>query len=294
MKSSENSLKAVQLNYSVVIVEYFSGDHLIACLDSLNRQTLKPESVFVVINGIEDKFRKMMEKDFPDVELIDPKSNLGYSKAANLGISNTSSDIVLTLNPDTVLKDDAAEVACEYISSNENVGTVGPRIYESNGDIYPSAREEPKVIDAIGHALLGAFLPNNRFTKRYKNADVDPEVNREVGWLSGAAIFIRRTALDEIGGWDEDYFMYCEDIDLGRKMQMNRWKNVYVPASQITHVQGVSTSRTPIPLLITHHKSLYIYASKKYRGNPIMKFAVGAFILIRLPLALGAHFFHIN
>ncbi len=280
--------------YSVVLVEYFSGDFLISCLESLYSQTLVPEKIVVVINGIEDDYRKKLENNFPDVHVIDPHANFGYSRAANLGIANTTSDIILTLNPDTELENDAAEIACTFMATHFDVGTVGPRIYELNGEIYPSAREEPSIIDAIGHAILGSFRPDNRFTRRYKNIGVDNDAVRDAGWLSGAAVFIRREALDDIGGWDEDFFMYCEDIDLGRKMRLNRWRNVYVPESRVTHVQGVSTSRTPIPLLIEHHKSLYIYTKKKYPRNLGMRILVGIFIAVRLPVALIAHIFRIS
>lgn len=280
--------------YSVVLVEYFSGEHIIRCIKSLKGQTLAPEKIVVVINGIEKSFLKRIIDEYPDVHIIDPHTNAGYASAANLGIANTDTDIVLTLNPDTELEDDAAQIACEYLSAHEDVGTVGPRIYELNGEIYPSAREEPSVIDAVGHALLGSWRPNNRFTRRYKNVGVDKDEIRDVGWLSGAAVFCRREALNDVGGWDEDYFMYCEDIDLGRKMRENRWRNVYVPQSHIMHVQGVSTSRTPIPLIVAHHRSLYTYSRKKYPHNFFMSAFVAIFIAVRLPLALLAHALRIN
>ena len=294
MGYGKKAAKIIELGYSVVIIEYVSGDHLFACLDSVQSQSKKPEKIVVVVNGIEDKQRLRLKTDYKKVSVIDPKSNLGYAKAANLGISNTSSPIVLTLNPDAVLEKEAAAEACGYLETRDDVGTVGPRIYESNGNIYPSARMEPSTVDAIGHALLGFIKPDNPFTNRYKNVGVDPEAVREVGWLSGAAVFIRRDALDDVGGWDEDYFMYCEDIDLGRKMRINHWKNVYLPTSLVTHVQGVSTSRAPISLLVAHHKSLYRYASKKYKNNVAMKILVGIFIAFRLPLAIAARIFRIN
>ncbi len=280
--------------YSVVLVEYFSGEHLVRCIHSLRIQTHAPEKIVVVLNGIGDKERTTLYADFPEVQVIDPHSNLGYARAANLGIANTSSPIVLTLNPDTELDAYAAQVACEYMSDHEGVGTVGPKIQEPNGAIYPSAREEPSLVDAIGHAFLGTFFPSNRFTKKYKNIGISTDDARDVGWLSGAALFIRRDALDDVGGWDEDYFMYCEDIDLGRKMRLNRWRNVYVPNSRVVHVGGVSTSRTPIVLLLHHHRSLYTYASKKFDNNPLMKALTLIFIAIRLPIALVAHFLRIN
>jgi N-acetylglucosaminyl-diphospho-decaprenol L-rhamnosyltransferase len=273
------------LNYSVVIVEYFSGHHLLECIDSLFEQTHAPDKVVVVINGIDDTFREQVQQQHPDVHLIDPHDNLGYARAANLGIAATQSDVVLTLNPDTVLEKDCAEEACHYLAVHDNVGAVGPQILELNGEIYPSARNEPNVIDAIGHGLLGLVAPNNPFTRRYKNLDAGYERARTSDWLSGAAQFLRRQALDDIGGWDEDFFMYCEDIDLGRRMRLEKWNNAYVPQARLVHVQGVSTDRAPLSLVVEHHKSLSLYARKKY-DSLLMRLFTQLFIAIRLPVAL--------
>lgn len=282
------------LDYSIVIVEYFSQHHIVECLDSIAQQTHAPEKVVVVINGIEEEIRSEIEKDFPDVALIDAHTNLGYARAANLGIANTTSPIVLTLNPDTVLDSECAMNACEYLSNNETVGSVGPQIFETTGEVYPSARNDPRIIDAVGHGLLGMVWKKNPFTKRYKNIDVDHDAIREVDWLSGAAQFLRRSALDRVGGWDEDYFMYCEDIDLGRRIREAGFLNVYVPSSHLVHVQGVSTDRAPRSLIVTHHKSLFIYTRKKYRNNVVMQLLTSLFIGIRLPVALILSLFRIN
>jgi N-acetylglucosaminyl-diphospho-decaprenol L-rhamnosyltransferase len=280
--------------YSVVLVEYFSSEHIVKCLESIYKQSQLPKKIVIVINGIDKEYRKIISSRFPQIQLIDPNKNLGYAKAANLGISNTETAVVLTLNPDTQLEVDASKLSCEYLAKNSRVGSLGPQILESTGQVYPSARKEPSFMDGLGHALLGSFFPNNRFTKSYKNLNVDNKTIRNTDWLSGAALFLRREALDEIGGWDEDYFMYCEDIDLGGKLRKNRWVNTYFPEAKITHVQGVSTSRTPIKLLFEHHKSLYIYTKKKYSNNLVMKSLVTIFIALRFPMAVAAHTFRLN
>lgn len=281
-------------DYSAVIIEYFSGEHLAKCLTSLEQQSHQPEKIVVVVNGIEEKKIDILRKEFSSVHFILPNSNLGYSKAINLGVGNTLSGFILVLNPDTVLDVDFAKLACGYLSENDSVAAIGPQIREANGEIYPSARNEPNIIDAVGHGLLGMFKPNNKFTRRYKNLDLDPNETREVDWLSGAAQFQRRKALDDVGGWDEDFFMYCEDIDLGRRFRLRGWKNIYLPESKIQHIQGISTDRAPLSLVVAHHKSLLIYSKKKYGSNPIMRIMTGIFIVIRLPVALVSKFFRIN
>lgn len=276
------------LNYSAVFVEYFSGDYLINAIKSLVRQTHLPEKIVVVVNGIEDSRMEELVSTFPDVHVIDPNANLGYSKGVNLGTSNTTSEVVAVLNPDLEMEPGCAMAACLYLAQNPQVGSVGPKILDADGEVYPSARNEPSTKDAIGHALLGLFKPNNPFTRRYKNLDIDTEVIRDVDWLSGAAQFIRRSALDEVGGWDEDFFMYCEDVELGRQLRIHGFRSVYVPEAVLTHVQGGSSKATPIKLLVIHHKSLYKFSKKKYKNNFFMRVATALFIGIRLPLAIIA------
>ncbi|MFN8015354.1 MAG: glycosyltransferase family 2 protein [Acidimicrobiia bacterium] len=281
-------------DYSVVIVEYYSSDHILNCLNSITDQSQKPKEIIVVVNGCDKKVLEKIEETFPKVHIINPHQNLGYSKACNLGIANTSANYVLVSNPDVVYEIDSCERALEFFSVHDDVASVGPKILEIDGNIYPSARNEPKLIDAIGHAVFGMFSKNNKYTRKYRNSEIDAELTREVDWLSGAAVFLRRSALDEVGGWDEDYFMYCEDIDLGRKFRVNRWKNYFVPTSVVTHVGGVSTSRTPIKFIVAHHVSLYKFISKKYDNKLIAKLSAGLLIAFRLPLAIIAHYLRID
>lgn len=275
-----------QFNYSIVLIEYFSGQYLLDAIKSIKDQSLKPEKIVIVINGIDNSIKKTIEEEHSEIHVIFPSKNLGYAKAANLGIANTTSEFIGVLNPDLILDVDCAKHAIEFLVEHEDVGAVGPKIFEKSGEVYPSARNEPSLTVALGHAVLGLFSKMNRFSRQYKNLDLDNSVSREVDWLSGAAQFLRRSSLNEVGGWDEDFFMYCEDVDLGRRMRAKDWKNYYVPQSTLTHIQGGSSSKTPVKLLIQHHKSLFIFTKKKYSRNPIMKFATMFFIALRLPLAL--------
>lgn len=279
--------------YSVVIVEYFSDEHLFDCLKSVENQKLIPEKIVVVANGISKDTEQRLKDNYSKVHLINPAKNLGYSKAANLGIANIDSDFVLLLNPDVVLEQSCSEIAIEYLKNNTKVASVGPKILEPNGEIYPSARQEPNLVDAVGHALFGLFFPNNRFSKNYKNLNIDMSMPTKVDWLSGAVLFMRKSALDDVGGWDEEFFMYCEDIDLGRRFRKKYWYNVYLPECEVIHDQGGSSKKTPISLLIIHHKSLYRYVAKKYNGNLIAKIFALLFISIRLPLALAVRVFRL-
>jgi N-acetylglucosaminyl-diphospho-decaprenol L-rhamnosyltransferase len=271
--------------YSAVIIEYFSGEHLFECIDSLLQQTLKAEKIVVVNNGTSSESKEKL-KQYSNIQIIDASENLGYARAANLGISNTETNIIATLNPDIILETDCAQIIVDTMSQNSQIAAVGPLIYETNGSVYPSARKDPGIKVAIGHAILSLFTKNNKYSREYRNIDIDKDNPSNVDWLSGAAIFLSRDALDKVGMWDERFFMYCEDIDLCNSLRTKGYECIFEPRAKIVHVGGASTSSTPIKYLIMHHKSLYLFAAKKYKDKPLIKLLASIFIAFRLPLAI--------
>jgi N-acetylglucosaminyl-diphospho-decaprenol L-rhamnosyltransferase len=146
------------------------------------------------------------------------------------------------------------------------------------------------VVDAVGHGVLGLFRPRNRFTRRYRQLDADPARTRSVDWLSGAAIWLRRRALDDVGGWDERYFMYMEDIDLCARLRAAGWTVVYDPAGIVLHVQGASTSRRPYRMLLEHHRSAWRYATTRFTGwRRLLLPFTACYLALRAALAMAAH-----
>jgi N-acetylglucosaminyl-diphospho-decaprenol L-rhamnosyltransferase len=182
--------------------------------------------------------------------------NLGYGAAANRGVAATSSKYVLVLNPDTVVEPGMVKTLVAALERDPELGLVGPRLDNHDGTLYPSAREFPKLGDAIGHAFLVDVAPNNRFTRRYRMLDWDHREPRRVDWVSGACFLARRAALDAVGGFDEAYFMYLEDVDLCWRLGRAGWRAGYEPTAGIMHVQGVSTARAPYRMLLAHHRSM--------------------------------------
>jgi N-acetylglucosaminyl-diphospho-decaprenol L-rhamnosyltransferase len=141
---------------------------------------------------------------------------------------------------------------------------------------------------AVGHALLGVVWPRNPFTRRYRQLDVDHTERREVDWLSGAALWLRRDALDSVGCFDERYFMYFEDVDLCWRLRRSGWRCVYEPGGAVVHVQGAATSRRPRRMIVQHHRSAWIHARDRYRGvRALLLPGVAAVLLVRMTLALA-------
>jgi len=157
---------------------------------------------------------------------------------------------------------------------------------EADGTRYPSARRFPTLGDGVGHALLAGVLPGNRFSRRYRMADLDPDGPTEVDWVSGACFLARHRALTELGGFDELYFMYAEDTDLCWRARQAGWGVAYVPDAVVTHLQGISTARHPYRMLVAHHRSVYRFAARTTRGwRRVALPAVAVLLVGRLAVA---------
>lgn len=252
--------------WAAVVVNYEAGDALAECVASLLADgSAGPVDVVVVDNGSTDGSVRTLRAAFPDVRVVDVAANPGYGAAANRGIAATTAPVVAVCNPDLVIRPGSA-AAMLAAFADPAVGAAGPRMLNPDGTTYPSARRDPALVDAVGHAVLGRVRPGNRFTRRYRELDADPGVARDVDWVSGAAVWLRRSAVEGVGGWDERFFMYMEDVDLGRRLRAAAWRIRYEPAATVVHVQGLSTSRQATRMILAHHRSSYRYLEKHWRG----------------------------
>jgi N-acetylglucosaminyl-diphospho-decaprenol L-rhamnosyltransferase len=173
----------------------------------------------------------------------------------------------------------AAAVLARF-DAEPDLAAVGPAIRNPDGSVYPSARTVPSTRDAIGHALLGLARPENRFTRQYRQLDADPTRPRDADWLSGAAMWLRRSALASVGGWDEGYFMYMEDVDLCWRLRRLGWRVAYEPSGGVVHAQGASTERHPYRMIVRHHQSVFRFAAKRWRGVERLLLAPMAVLLV--------------
>lgn len=254
--------------WSAVVVTYEAGAHLAAAVESLlaDHSAGAPPEVVVVDNGSTDGSTEALRRLHPDVAVVVPGANLGYARGANLGIACTTAPVVAVCNADVVVSPGAGAAMLARFAAEDDLGALGPSIRNPDGSPYPSARRDPGVGDALGHALLGALRPGNRFTRRYRNLDLAPDVPRDTDWCSGAAVWLRRAALDEVGGWDERYFLFFEDVDLGRRLRRAGWRVAYEPAAQVIHALGASRHRRPVRSVLAHHRGAYRYAAAWWRG----------------------------
>ena len=245
----------------VVVVTYSSGPVLPAFLSSLAGATTSPYEVVVVDNASPDGRPEVPA----GVRLLDSGGNLGYGKAANLGASGFEGDWLVVANPDVVWEPGALDALLEAGDRWPRAGCLGPGIRTLDGKLYPSARAFPSLGRGLGHAVFGWWWPANPWTRSYR-AEVGRPVEGTTGWLSGSLMVLRRRAWEQVAGFDPKFFMYCEDMDLCRRLAESGWQNVYLPSAVVIHVGGHATAGQSTAMLREHHRSLYVYLSEHYSG----------------------------
>jgi N-acetylglucosaminyl-diphospho-decaprenol L-rhamnosyltransferase len=224
--------------------------------------------VVVVDNGSTDGSLAAAVAVSPGTAVVDPGENLGYGAAVNRGAAATSSALVLVCNPDLEVPAGAVEALAAVLDADPGLALVGPLIRTPSGERYPSARRFPSMVDAAGHGLLGIFAPDNRFTRNYQRTELDVAGDGalDVDWVSGACFLVRREAFEQVGGFDESFFMYLEDVDLCWRLGRAGWRVAYAPAASVVHLQGRSTDRHPYRMILEHHRSLLRFATRSSVG----------------------------
>jgi N-acetylglucosaminyl-diphospho-decaprenol L-rhamnosyltransferase len=248
----------------VVVVTYSPGETLPRFLETLEKATARPYHVVLADNGSTDGSPEQAAER-PEVTLLRTGGNLGYGKAANLGVPQAPGDWVLIANPDVVFEPGALDTLLAAAERWPRAGSLGPAILTPDGTLYPSARALPSLGRGIGHAVFGWWWPANPWTAAYRRERGAP-VEGPAGWLSGSSLLVRRTAFDAVRGFDPSYFMYFEDLDLCERIGKAGYQNVYVPTAVVAHEGAHATSRAPAAMLAAHHASAYRYLSRRYHG----------------------------
>lgn len=246
--------------------------------------------VVVVDNGSGDGSAEMVRERFPEVKLIESGENLGFARGYNRAAEEAGGRYLLMLNPDTEAQPGALRELVEFLDSHPKAGAAGPRLVNRDGSLQFSCRLFPRPVAAIfRNTVLGRLVPRNRSTRDYLMADWDHDTVRGVDWLSGAAMCIRREAWEEVGGFDEGFFMYAEDIDWCLRAHEAGWGIYYVPSAVIMHRIGRSSDQRPVKMVIQFHRSMARFYHKHYApGWPWgMRWLPAAGIWLRAGLVLA-------
>jgi len=275
---------------SVVILNWNACEFLVDALNSiLEKQWRSAIEIIVVDNHSQlDDSVAVVQRDFSTVRLIAHDANIGFSAGNNLGWKVARGRHVLFLNPDTITHDGALDALVDFLDVHPQAGACGPKMLYPDGALQASCRAFPSVgAGLFRNTILGRIFPRNPWTRSYLMQGFNHEREAKVDWLSGSALCVRREAMHQFGGWDEDFFMYCEDVDLCYRLKQRGWERCYVPQAVITHRIGASSDWAQGAMIRQHHGSMLLFFRKHYtRGWGILIFPLAALgIGIR---ALGA------
>jgi len=279
---------------AAVVVDHDAGPLLEGAVRSILADGA--DSVVVVENGApgstEAALAGLLEDPSPPpVRVVRPGRNVGYGGGVNRGLAALAAETsppqwVLVSNADLEVHPGALGALRAVLEARPAWAIVGPRVLTDTGDAYPSVRAFPSFTDAAGHALLAQFKPDNPFTKRYNPGAPEGDAVIAADWVSGSCFMARRDALEELGGFDEAYFMYLEDTDLCWRAHHAGWGVGFAGTAGVTHVQGVSTARHPYRMMVAHHRSALRFTVRTTTGWRRLALPLAVLVLgVRMAMA---------
>lgn len=279
------------IEVSVVIVTYNSAEVVGGCLTSLREQTRGIEyEVTVVDNASSDETVDLVRRECPWVQLIVRADNGGLSRGINDGVLASSGESVMVLNPDVRMADDVLTKLAGYLREHSRCGVVAPKLLDEDGSLQLSCRSFPGYATALfnRYSLLTRLRPGNAASSRYLMSGFDHASIRNIDWVSGAALMFPRHVFDEVGGWDEGFFLFSEDVDFCRRVRDAGYDVTYDPEASLVHSIGISREATP-RVIVERHRSMWRYYRKHMRKNAVVDAATGGAIAARGGLMLASH-----
>ncbi len=287
---------APALDLSVLIVSWNVAGLLGRCLASIEAQSQPTDwphvrwlplmdgetpaalEAIVVDNASADDTAARIRRDFPWVQVQANADNAGFSRGNNQALARSHGRWLLFLNPDTEVRPGALAAMLRFMQAHAEVGVVGPRLLYPDGSAQSSRRRFPSVLTAFWEStLLEQWWPHNPWARRYRLEDAPDSAVQAVDWLVGACLMIPRAVLEQVGGWDEGFFMYSEELDLCRRIKQAGWQVVFTPQAEVIHHEGKSSEQIVAARHLRFQASKVRYV-RKYHG----RLAAGALRLFLL------------
>lgn len=264
---------------SIIIVNWNVRDLLRACLRSIE-QTCSDLAVEIIVvdSASVDGSQAMVTTEFPQVILVASSENLGFPKGNNWGFAKATGQYILLLNPDTEVRENALYLLVDFLKMQPNVGVVGPQLLNSDGSIQSSRRRFPTWLTGFFESTWLAPLAPQYVLKQFYMADVPDNQQADVDWITGACMLTRRDIIDQVGGMDEAYFMYSEELDWCRRIKEAGWRIVYLPQAQVVHHVGKSSEQAITARHINFNRAKLRYF-RKYHGR-FLAFVLRIFLLL--------------
>lgn len=261
------------LQLTVIIVNWNVRDLLRSCLQSLPADLLEsgvltPDSgleVVVVDNASSDGSVEMLHTEFPQVRLIANAANRGFGAANNQALAEAAGKYVLFLNPDTQVRPGAIERLLAFIDQRPQVACVGPRLLNPDGTIQPSRRSFPRLATfLVESTVLQRYLGGLGSVRDFYRGSASDEAPQQVDWLVGACLLVRRSVLDEVGPFDERFFMYSEEMELCYRFRRAGYEVWYVPEAEVVHHEGASSRQDLFRRNVNFHESRFRFFEKHH------------------------------
>jgi len=260
------------MDLSVIIVNYNVRHFLEQCLHSVRRgierlnETGRQAEVFVVDNNSVDGSVGEIRRKFPEVQIIENRENVGFSKANNQAITRSSGRYVLLLNPDTVVEEDTFLKCMGFMDSHPEAGALGVKMINGKGVFLPESKRAFPTPEVSFYKMFGLtyLFPGSRRFGRYYLGNLDNDQIHTVDVLAGAFMFIRKETLEKTGYLDETFFMYGEDIDLSYRIVQSGYQNYYFPETTIIHYKGESTKKGSLNFVKMFYQAMIIFAGKHF------------------------------
>ncbi len=272
------------MDLSVIIVNYNVKYFLEQALTSLKRASkdFKVE-YFVIDNDSSDGSVEYIQENIPWVKLIVNRENVGFARANNQGLENAKGRYLLIINPDTVVGEETLKTLITFMEEHPKVGAVGPKIIDRKGKFeIDSRRTFPTPFSAFCKMTgLSALFPQSRLFAKYNLTYLSSETEGEVDALSGCFMLVRREVYESVGGFDDDYFMYGEDLDWCWRIKQAGWKVYYYPRAEIIHYGGESALRSSLNLRRSFYRAMHLFVKKHFEGKipfPVILIRLGIYI----------------
>ncbi len=273
---------------SICIVTWNCRDLVLDCLASVYDQARElGAEIIVVDNASSDGTVQAIAERYPDVRLIANSTNRGFAAANNQAIKLARGEFIFLLNPDTIVPPGGLRELLEVARAHPEAGAIGPRLLNPDGSLQPSCRRFPSPLAAVfRNTILGRLFPSNRWTRDYLMEDWNHGAVREVDWVSGAAMLLRRQAINDVGLLDEGYFWGSEDVDYCKRLWDAGWKVLYSPRPAIVHRIGGSTDRAVLRTIWRRHASWRRLYCKHFARTFLDCLGISALIWIRAALLI--------
>jgi GT2 family glycosyltransferase len=262
------------ITISVVIVNFRVPEFLLRTIQSIREADLfENTEVIVVDNASQDNSQELVSKQFPEVQWIGLKNNIGFGKACNVGAQSARGKFLLLLNPDTLISKNTLSVCVDFFNKNAGAGIMGPKIMKPDGTLQPDCKRSfPSPLVGFYKLIgLSGLFPKNKLFGQYNLTWLAPDKAAKVDAVSGSFMFMPLALFRQVGGFDESFFMYGEDLDICCKVKAKGFDVWYNPETQIIHFKGKSSKKSIWKSRVAFYEAMIIF-SRKYRHTQTVFF----------------------